>query len=324
MEYNKEFIELIVKRYVSGRATAEELEVFLHLLKDGKLDGILDQHMDHEIATLLYQQAKGKHLSKWPWTPLRIAASVAIFFLCSLIAIRHHSSIVRWFDPVEYIQVRTARSEIKEITLTDGSKVRLNTGSVLEYPEEFADTIRAVRLLEGEAFFTIAHDTSKPFIVLTGGIRTQVLGTEFNIRSYSTFETIQVTVATGKVTVRNLSLEKEKQSDAVLEADDQLSIDRSTGLQKKNKVNVMETLGWREGKLFFDNERFADVALILANKFDIHIVFADPVIKDYRFSAAFEATDSLHIVFDALSLANNVSYTIHDKTITLKKIENPK
>ena len=66
------------------------------------------------------------------------------------------------------------------------------------------------------------------------------------------------------------------------------------------------------------------MALILANKFDIHIVFADPVIKDYRFSAAFESTDSLHIVFDALSLANNVRYTVRDKTITLEKIEKPK
>ncbi len=324
MEHTNTFIEQLVQRYISGKATNEELEVFLHLLKEGKLDEILSQSMDHSIANLSGKPKVRRIILIGSWHSLKIAATVTLFVVCGLLTIRHYDSLIHRVSAVGYEQVRSGRSEIKEVMLMDGSKLRLNAGSIFEYPEEFNDTVRAVRLLDGEAFFTVVHDPVKPFVVWAGGVRTEVLGTEFNIRSYDTFETVQVTVASGKVTVSNLSLEKEKQNDAILEEHDQLTIYKKSGDQKRSKVNPMETLGWREGKLFFNNERFADVAFILANKFDIEIVFADPTIKDYRFSAAFEANDSLTVVFDALTMANNLSYSIRNKIITLTKNDNPK
>ena len=323
MEHSKEFIEQLIQRYINGKATDDELELFFQWVKEGKLDTILNERMDLEIITLknqpLVRTPKSTLRRMMKRNPIRIAAVVMVFLLVGFTMKQYHTTIMNWLDPVEYIRVQTARTEIKEISLPDGSTVWLNAGSTFEYPESFRGNNREVKLPDGEAFFSVQHDTGKPFIVWSSGVKTQVLGTTFNVRSYDNLENIQVTVASGKVAVKKITQGTEVQGETLLEANDQASIGKQTGVISKSKVNAREATGWREGKLFFNNERFADVASILANRYDIQIIFADPAIKDYRFSAAFEATDDLHVVFDALSLANGLSYTVHNNMVTLKK-----
>jgi ferric-dicitrate binding protein FerR (iron transport regulator) len=79
------------------------------------------------------------------------------------------------------------------INLPDGSKVVLNANSKLEYPPGFSNNTREV-YLDGEAYFDIAHDPGKPFIVHTGSISTRVLGTAFNINAYRSQQFVEVTV----------------------------------------------------------------------------------------------------------------------------------
>ena len=86
------------------------------------------------------------------------------------------------------------------ILLSDGTKVKLNSETSLRYPEYFSDSVRIV-YLKGEAFFEVERDESKPFIVISKGIRTKVLGTSFDIRAYPDEVELSVGVVEGKVQV---------------------------------------------------------------------------------------------------------------------------
>src|SRR5699024_4254504 len=103
------------------------------------------------------------------------------------------SEIVWQTRSLSYGQTATLR-------FSDGSEIKLNGGSTLRYPATFATDGREV-YLEGEAFFSIARDEARPFVVHAGGISTRVLGTSFNIETYANEGEVQVVVAEGKVAV---------------------------------------------------------------------------------------------------------------------------
>ncbi len=104
-------------------------------------------------------------------------------------------------DYLVYIEKVNSTNHKIVITLPDGSEVSLSPESLIRYPEHFSDK-REILLL-GEAFFQVVRDTTKTFIVTTGKVKTMVLGTSFNIRAYKHQSTIEVLVATGKVSVHN-------------------------------------------------------------------------------------------------------------------------
>ncbi|MCA9748711.1 MAG: FecR domain-containing protein, partial [Romboutsia sp.] len=97
-----------------------------------------------------------------------------------------------------FIETVTSKGDNEEVILSDGSKIILNVDSKLIYPKKFNDSIREVTLI-GEAFFDIERDVNKPFIVNANEIKIKVLGTSFNVKSYSKDEKIETTLVTGKV-----------------------------------------------------------------------------------------------------------------------------
>src|SRR5690606_7625428 len=104
------------------------------------------------------------------------------------------------FRQSELLVVHTGFREVKELLLSDGTKVWVNANSRLKYPKRFENDKREI-VLEGEAFFKVKRDEQRPFIISSKGIRTTVLGTSFNISSYAGDEEVKVTVISGKVAV---------------------------------------------------------------------------------------------------------------------------
>jgi transmembrane sensor len=103
-------------------------------------------------------------------------------------------------DPIASKQLVAANGQTVNFTLADGTKIWLNAGSKLTYPETFRGEKREIKL-EGEAFLDVAHDPAQAFIVHTGQVSTQVLGTSFNIKAYANERFIKVDVLSGKVGV---------------------------------------------------------------------------------------------------------------------------
>lgn len=310
----KQFLEILVRRYLDNALSKEELNVFFRLLGEGKLDRELDRQLDEESRM---EQEPVQPLRARPWTTLsqtfRIAASVLLVLGIAFYFWKHNGLPLAG----NKVSVVTGKGERKEIKLPDGSVVWLNESSSMEYPRQFAEERRQVTLLDGEAYFDIKRDEKKPFFVQASGTTTRVLGTAFNIRSYHFLKSILVTVTRGKVEVQK-DEGTEGPDRKILLPNEQVSYDVRTREIRKVNVNSANAVAWKDGRLLFDNESFANVIAILENKFDVKIQ-AEESIREYHMSAEFASTDSLPRILDLLSLANNLEYRFENNQITLNK-----
>ncbi|OJV18077.1 MAG: hypothetical protein BGO21_14800 [Dyadobacter sp. 50-39] len=311
---DKRFQEELVRRYVANALSREELDIFFRLLAEGKLDESLARQLDEEA---LPETGRVKPLRQKPWTAVsrtfRIAASVVLAIGIGFCIWKYRASPI--FGNT--VAVATGKGERKEIKLPDGSTVWLNESSRMEYPRHFAAHQRKVVLLDGEAYFDIRHDKSKPFFVAASGTTTRVLGTAFNIRSYHFLKSILVTVTRGKVEVERAG-DVAGPERKILLPNEQVSYDVRTREIRKVNVNSANAVAWKEGRMLFDNESFANVIAILENKFDVKIL-AEESIREYHMTAEFASTDSLPRILDLLSMANNLDYRLENNQITLTK-----
>lgn len=139
-----------------------------------------------------------------------------------------------------------------KITLSDGTEVWLNTETTLKYPSKFAGTERVVELV-GEAYFKVAHDEKRPFIIQSPLLRTRVTGTEFNMRAYQD-ATPRVTLVEGAVQVSY----PEDSAFVELASGENASLD-SQGRLVVSQVDTYPYVQWKEGYFYFDNVPLADV-----------------------------------------------------------------
>ncbi|WP_207424396.1 FecR family protein [Desertivirga brevis] len=248
---------------------------------------------------------------------LKIAAMLMLISAIAFLFWQHHPSNAK--SVIEYAVSKAEAGKRVNLKLSDGTMIILNAGSRLKYPLSFGDNIREVELLEGEAYFDVAHDDTKPFIVISDKTRTQVLGTAFNIRAYRSFEDIKITVTRGKVGVCKTDKNNRSVGAAILLLpNEQLQISRSTGDQKKVHTDGNEILGWTQGKLIFNNERMADVTTLLENTYGVQFKFANETIGRIRFSGFFNSSDSFKEILFSIAKANNLKYIQTGNTITFK------
>ncbi|MFZ2285512.1 MAG: FecR domain-containing protein [Bacteroidales bacterium] len=197
-----------------------------------------------------------------------------------------------------------------ELLLADGSKIYLNRDSRLTYPREFGRNSRKVTL-RGEAYFNIASDASKPFIIDAGKASVRVLGTSFNVMTDNGFNEVEVYVSSGKVMLtstdgsRSVTLEPEyvgKVSEA--------------GSSQALNTNV-NYLSWHTDLLIFDGERLEVVFEDLKRTFNIDIRAGDPAINDYRLTSPFEHQPHDTIIklicttFNLRSVREEGAYTLY-------------
>jgi ferric-dicitrate binding protein FerR (iron transport regulator) len=190
------------------------------------------------------------------------------------------------------------------IQLADGSKIWLNADSRIEYPEVFEGNTREV-YLNGEAFFEVAKNPAKPFIIHLANGTVRVLGTSFNIRAYDNEKTVETSVATGKVAFIPKYKNSAKKADTVF-----LTPNRKVSyLFTAEKVEVLPTIAvndkaWTEGKMIFKAMRLQDIATELERNFAKKVVFLDEEAKNYILTGSFE-NNTLEEVMYYLSLSKS-------------------
>ncbi len=140
----------------------------------------------------------------------------------------------------------------RKINLLDGSTVWLNSGSRIEIPQFYGDSVRLLRL-KGEAFFEVISDSLRPFVVSTGTIQTKVLGTSFQVSAF-TDEEIQVGVAMGSVNVADKQIKKRE----TLHPGDHVRINQTDSTWEKTQKYNVKMSKWREGIMWFDNSLLSD------------------------------------------------------------------
>lgn len=169
-------------------------------------------------------------------------------------------------EPVIEMVKTTEWGQKLNLTLADGTHIRLNSGSTIKYPDRFEGDVREVTL-EGEAFFDVARNPDKPFVIRSGEVLTTVLGTSFNINTYLDNSHIAVTVASGKVKVAS------QENEIHLGPNEQGVFDKKTKTISKKRTDIATFLNWKDGILHFEDIALTEVMESLERWYGVSFVF---------------------------------------------------
>jgi ferric-dicitrate binding protein FerR (iron transport regulator) len=197
--------------------------------------------------------------------PFLVAAFAYLFFLESPVEEPAISqSVIEKYNP---------KGQKLTVFLSDGSRIKLNAESSIIYKKPFDENQRIVTL-EGEAFFEVAPDKERPFIVKTGEVTTKVLGTSFNINAYPEGKKIDIAVKSGIVTVENTGQKSiPQQNKAILLSPSEMA----RFIKKDARISVMnynpkEVLGWSEGTLYFNDVTMEEFVSRIERWYGIDII----------------------------------------------------
>lgn len=291
----------------------------------GMFDSANDQNFEPEVE-------KPTGFTKRKLAFIGIAAGIFTIFFINY-SLRLDKSVIKQTNNAFVNEVVTKRGSKSSIKLPDGTIVRLNTDSRLTYLNFTAGKNREVTLI-GEAYFDVAHDSSRPFIIHTGKINIKVLGTSFNVRNYPQDKELETSLIKGKIEV---SLESRPEDIITLKPTEKLIIAKeqdelATATKVKSSIDnkvvltsitylrhdslVAET-SWLNDKMVFVNQPLDKIAIELERKYAITISFKDEKVKKYRYTGVFENV-SLEKVFQLIKYSKNINYKIDDKNIVIE------
>ncbi|MCD4773133.1 MAG: FecR family protein [Bacteroidales bacterium] len=206
--------------------------------------------------------------------------------------------ITQFVNPAEQI-TQTEFNQTKVI-LADGSIVYLNANSKLKYTKSFNKKIRKVKLI-GEAFFEIAKNPDKAFIIETGNAEIKVMGTSFNVLAPENNEFVEVLVETGKVSLAS----RQNENTVVLKKGDYARL-KDNNIQKLT-LSDDNYLSWKTKRLDFRNTKLKDVIFVLNRTYMINIIIDSDSIKDLQLTSKFDnikletIIESICLTFDLKS-----------------------
>ncbi len=207
----------------------------------------------------------------------------------------------------------TGRGGEYRLILADGTRVFLNAATILRYPVVFDDEVRRVQL-EGEAYFEVAKDSGRPFVVETTGMEVKVYGTSFNINTLRINE-IQTVLVEGSISICSVAAGREYRM-----CPGQLARwDKISSSVKLQEVDVSLYTAWKEGVFRFSRERLEEILGILANWYDVEVLYQNQEIKDLHFSGYMERYERIETILKALEEATGVHFSVWGKTITVSK-----
>lgn len=316
--------QLLLKLFKNEKLTKDELkQLYRTFNQQSELESIqdwLNEKWEHsyfdeispkssrQILNNIQEQIKAKSPRKiqrnhnlFKWTTATAAAILVAFFL----------SISLFFDVqlkndhlVQLQEITAPNGHIEKLTLPDGTKVWLNPGSSIIYKNDFTkETIRDVRL-NGQAYFEVAKNPKKPFILEMGDIGLKVLGTTFNVCNYKEDHTIKIALKEGKV-----SLFEGAYENAVnytdLHPGQMAQYTKGQSGFAIQEANVNQLSSWINGVLTFRDETMSNVFRQLERWYNVKILVSDPEINDYLFTATIK-TESLSQILTLLEFTSPI------------------
>ncbi|WP_020527196.1 FecR domain-containing protein [Flexithrix dorotheae] len=268
---------------------------------------ILNQKID-ESPTTKTRQLHTTTLNRRQVFAFAASVSVVLIFLSGLFLNRNFFQFNN--SPiVQMVEKFVPAGKKQTIRLKDGTMVKLNAETKLMFPKNFKSTERVVHL-EGEAFFEVARDTSRPFKIISGELETQVLGTSFNISAYPENKEIKVSVATGKVEVKN------KNNKVHLIPGEQVIFSKQDASLIEKPFNYKQEFSWKDSTLFFEDTPMSLVAKSMERWYGISIKFENQEILDCQLTGEFK-NESLINVLESIKYTNDITYRIVNETIFL-------
>ncbi len=204
--------------------------------------------------------------------------------------------------------LQVPRGGIYRLTLADGTKVVLNSGSSLSYPLHFSDSVRLVHL-QGEGYFEVSPDRTKPFKVRSAGQTLTVLGTHFNVQAYDG-EPTETTLLEGKVSLNSIGIN----GNTIL-APGQQAIKRNNKYQVK-QVNAKEATAWVNNLFVFNNIPLSQIFKHIERWYDVDIIFS-PTLADESYLMEIPKDRKLSEVLSAISDLTGLKFNIEGRRVTV-------
>ena len=284
--------------------------------------GVLRQRWDVEAALVrMTQTPEGARVIQFPpkyrltsmaharWGRLAVAGVAALALVAGGLTLWKVGSRGRTKPPelAATTEVTTPRGQRVSLRLPDGTQVMLGPSSVIRYAPAYGHGGRTVEL-EGQAYFVVTHDPTRPFAVHTAHGLVTDIGTRFAVHAYATDSIVDVVVAEGEVSLsaRQDTLRQRPAPDSVLLAPGDLGRVTSAGtLSIARDVSVERYLAWTEGRLVFRDTPMRDVVVELGRWYDIDVRLADPALAAKRLSASFKnepASEVLRLIAASLDV----------------------
>lgn len=291
----------------------------------------VDQHSGRQKAKTTIH----KYLNSW------LMRAAAIFFIGFVSALLIYSfSIFSSNTNSTLSTLETPKGSNSILKLSDGSIIRLNAGSKLSYPTQFSGDSREV-FLEGEAFFDVAKDAKRKFIVKTSDVTVKVFGTQFNIKSYPDDNKVETTLVEGAISLQKNTIEgKPIGKEIVLEPNQRIVLYKEqepitpTEIQPKKQqtlparkpklllsksIDPVRYVSWKDGQLIFKSEQMKELAITLERRYNVKIHFEDEELRQFRFTGTIE-NETIEQVMDAIKLASSIDYRMEEREIWLSEM----
>ena len=323
-EYN---MEKQFSKYLNGTANPEEFSAVLEILcaeeNDGKMSAELLEFWKEALSSAIENKENSQLLDKIHHrialeetrantkrftiyrNLLKVAAVLIIGLIASIIVLYQDSEPQRYADVAE--TVTTPYGARTNFLLPDGSEVWLNSGSTITFPKRYAK-IRNVELA-GQAYFHVVKN-GKPFIVKTGCGSVEVMGTSFDVKAYAN-DNFETTLVEGSVKVRDRSNQV-----ATLKPGQQSIITPGNAFSMCT-VNADEITAWKEGKLIFVKEPFANVAKNLERWYNVKIELQGDRLKKLGYTGTIEM-ETFGEVLELINTTTPIKYKFDKKTRILK------
>ncbi|MFC4871659.1 FecR family protein [Negadavirga shengliensis] len=213
--------------------------------------------------------------------------------------------------PIVYEEHYAPPGVKSNLTLQDGSKVILNSGSTLRYVKNF-ESHRRVLELEGEGYFEVEKDPHRPFMVKTGPVTTTALGTSFNIKAYKN-EPLDIFLLTGLVSVQ---VEMEESQSVNLEKGEALQVNWDTKAVRKSRFDEKKLMAWTHKTIVFDHTPMAEVTRVLENWYGVKVHYKNQPQEDLELSGWFH-DQTLRNVLEGLSYSARFDFEIDKDQVTI-------
>ncbi|HEX3007080.1 MAG TPA: FecR domain-containing protein [Bacteroidales bacterium] len=207
---------------------------------------------------------------------------------------------------VVYNEIYASLGTRSTIFLPDGSRVWLNSGSKLRYPDKFTAKTRLV-YLTGEAYFEVNSNESMPFVVQTEQISIKATGTKFNVQALGSEQEVRVSLVSGIVAVNKGHNGEVEQTLTQLSPNEMFSYNLTTGASQTFSGDLYEFIAWKDGRLVFRNKPLSEVVRKISQHYNVDIELRGKELQDYRYRATFEE-ESINEILKLLQMSSPIKY----------------
>jgi ferric-dicitrate binding protein FerR (iron transport regulator) len=315
----------LYEKYISNMATEQEIRLLVSFINtspsiqelleqqilnsSSETSDAIRQRMYNHIRRRIHAEEKRRKAAVanvWRWMAAAVIVGAAFVF-----GRYYHIPVHEAQLPAEEWVITTDRGEKAGMTLPDGSRVWLNVASRLTVSSAYNKEERRLRL-DGEAYFEVATDAAKPFVVDCSDISVEALGTTFSVKAYGEDATAYAVLVEGKVHVAM------PEQEAEMKAGERVVFNKSTQEVFTEMVNPNYFTEWRKNRLRFENETFEEIAKNIARIYNIDYSFADESIKALTFTGTLN-NNNLEAILSSITLTSYISCSLKNSSIIFRK-----